>query len=112
VNAAENRRVEDTGTVPDQTRTTAKNRNQAPILNSNAPVTAEKLELEIYKAINNRAIRGVEVSVVDGTAYLAGRVESDKQKLVAVQAARSVPGVKDVRNEITVNSLYDPGKSP
>jgi general secretion pathway protein A len=112
VNAAENRRGEDTGTVPDQTRTTAKNRNQAPILNSNAPVTAEKLELEIYKAINNRAIRGVEVSVVDGTAYLAGRVESDKQKLVAVQAARSVPGVKDVRNEITVNSLYDPGKSP
>ena len=111
VNEAENRRAEEARTIPNQTRTAAKNRSQPPILNSDAPVTAEKLELEIYKAINNRAIRGVEVSVVDGTAYLAGRVETDKQKLVAAQAARSVPGVKDVRDEIIVNSLYDPSKS-
>ena len=105
----DNRRAENTGTVPDQTRTAAKNRSQ--IINNDAPLSADKLELEIYKAIYNRAIRGVEVSVVDGTAYLAGRVETDKQKLVAAQAARSVPGVKDVRDEIIVNSFYDPSKS-
>jgi general secretion pathway protein A len=110
VNEAYNRRAEDTGTVPDQTRPAAKNRSQTQILN-NAPLTAEKLEMEIYKAIHNRAIRGVEVSVVDGTAYLAGRVETDKQKLVAAQAARGVPGVKDVRDQIIVNSFYDPSKS-
>src|SRR6266436_8326455 len=109
VNEAYNRRAEDTGTVPDQTRPAAKNRSQSQILN-NAPLTAEKLEMEIYKAIHNRAIRGVEVSVVDGTAYLAGRVETDKQKLVAAQAARGVPGVKDIRDQIIVNSFYDPSK--
>jgi BON domain len=110
-NEADKRRAEDTVTMPDQTRTAAKNRSQPQILKNDAPLTAEKLEFEIYKAIHNRAIRGVEVSVVDGTAYLAGRVETDKQKLVAAQAARSVPGVKDVRDEIIVNSLYDPSKS-
>src|SRR4029077_2081130 len=105
----DNQRAENTGTVPDQTRTAAKKRSQ--IINNDAPLSAEKLELEIYKAIYNRAIRGVEVSVVDGTAYLAGRVETDKQKLVAAQAARGVPGVKDVRDQIIVNSFYDPSKS-
>ena len=45
--------------------------------------TAEQLEFEIYKAIYNRAIRGVEVSVRDGTAYLAGRVATENQKLAS-----------------------------
>ena len=67
-------------------------------------MTAEKLEFEILKAIHNRAIRGVEVSVRDGTAYLTGQVATEKQKLAAAQAARSVPGVKEVRDQVTVNS--------
>ncbi|HSF57014.1 MAG TPA: BON domain-containing protein, partial [Candidatus Binatia bacterium] len=66
----------------------------------------EKLEFEIYKAIHNRAIRGVEVSVRDGAVYLTGQVATEKQKLAAAQAARSVPGVKDVRDQIAVNSFY------
>lgn len=66
-------------------------------------LTAEQLEFEIYKAIYNRAIRGVEVSVRDGTAYLGGRVATEKQKLAAGQAARSVPGVKEVRDQIIVS---------
>lgn len=71
----------------------------------NVAPTAEQLEFEIYKAIYNRAIRGVEVSVRDGTVYLAGRVATEQQKLAAAQAARSVPGVKEVRDQIIVNSL-------
>ena len=71
----------------------------------NVAPTAEHLEFEIYKAIYNRAIRGVEVSVRDGTVYLAGRVATEQQKLAAAQAARSVPGVKEVRDQIIVNSL-------
>ena len=65
---------------------------------------AEKLEFEIYKAIHNRAIRGVEVSVRDGTAYLTGRVATERQKLAAAQAARGVPGVKEVRDQVIINS--------
>ena len=71
----------------------------------NVTPTGEQLEFEIYKAIYNRAIRGVEVSVRDGTVYLAGRVATERQKLAAAQAARSVPGVKEVRDQIIVNSL-------
>jgi len=74
-------------------------------------VGMEKLEFEIYRAIHNRAIRGVEVSVREGTVYLTGQVATEKQKLAAAQAARSVPGVKDVRDQIAVNSFYYPGKS-
>jgi hypothetical protein len=52
----------------------AKTRKQTQTFSYNdAPVTAEKLEFEIHKAIHNRAVRGVEVSVRDGTAYLTGR---------------------------------------
>jgi general secretion pathway protein A len=69
----------------------------------NVAPTAEQLEFEIYKAIHNRAIRGVEVTVRDGTAYLAGRVATEKQKLAAAQAASSVAGVKEVRDQIVVN---------
>jgi len=70
--------------------------------------TSEQLEFEIYKAIYNRAIRGVEVSVRDGIVYLAGRVATEKQKLAAGQAALGVPGIKGVRDQIIVDSLYDP----
>lgn len=71
----------------------------------NVAPTPEQLEFEVYKAIYNRAIRGVEVSVRDGTVYLAGRVATEQQKLAAAQAARSVPGVKEVRDQIIVNSF-------
>jgi general secretion pathway protein A len=77
----------------------------------NVAPTAEQLEFEIYKAIHNRAIRGIEVSVRDGTAYLAGRVATEKQKLAAVQAASTTAGVKEVRDQIIVNSPDDPRKA-
>ncbi|MGH7844692.1 MAG: BON domain-containing protein, partial [Candidatus Binatia bacterium] len=65
--------------------------------------TSEKLETRVYRAISNRAIRGVAVSIVDGTVYLAGQVATERQKAAAAQAARSVPGVKEVRDQITVD---------
>jgi general secretion pathway protein A len=77
----------------------------------NVAPTAEQLEFEIYKAIYNRAIRGVEVSVRDGTAYLAGRVATENQKLAAAQAASSVAGVKEVHDRIIVNSPDDASKT-
>ena len=98
---------ESSTTPSDQTAVAAKTRKQTqqtqPVF-TDAPVTPEKLEFEIHKAIHNRAIRGVEVSVKDGTAYLTGQVATERQKLVAAHAARSVPGVKEVRDQMTVNS--------
>jgi general secretion pathway protein A len=99
----------ESGTTSTDTRETTKNRNQTQtFVYKDAAVAAEKLEFEIYKAINNRAIRGVEVSVRDGTAYLTGHVATERQKLAAAQAARSVPGVKEVRDQVIVNSPTTP----
>ena len=84
----------------------AKSRDKRPVdsqVASDPAPTNERLEFEIYKAIYNRAIRGVEVTVVDGVAYLDGRVASERQKLAAGQAARSVAGVRAVRDRIVVN---------
>ncbi|HEX9787739.1 MAG TPA: AAA family ATPase, partial [Candidatus Binatia bacterium] len=41
---------------------------------------SQDLQLQIIKAIENRAIIGVEVSVVRGTAYLDGRVATERQR--------------------------------
>jgi general secretion pathway protein A len=87
---------------PDQTRMVAKNRSQAQGSDDEV-VTPEKLQFDVHAAIYNRAIRGVAVSVQDGTVYLDGRVATENQKLAAAQAARSVTGVKSVRDRIKVN---------
>ena len=62
------------------------------------------LQLEIIKAIANRAIIGVEVSVIGGTTYLDGRVATERQRRAAERAAHSVAGVGRVRNRISVTS--------
>jgi type II secretory pathway predicted ATPase ExeA len=59
-------------------------------------------EFAIQKAIQNRGIAGVSASFVNGTAFLEGAVATDRQKEMAERAARSVPGVKVVRNRIDV----------
>jgi len=85
-------------------------RKRARIQNSKDPEIRRKRTLQIYKAIRNRAIAGVEVSLIGDTAYLGGRVETERQKFAAEQAARSVPGVQHVQNRIVVNSPPAPGE--
>ena len=65
-------------------------------------ITKRKLEFAVYKAIHDHAIRGVEVSAIDGIVYLDGQVATRQQKLAAVRATLGVPGVKDIRNRIIV----------
>ncbi|HKY09632.1 MAG TPA: BON domain-containing protein, partial [Candidatus Binatia bacterium] len=62
----------------------------------------ENLQHQVAKAIESRAIMGVEVSVVQGTAFLDGRVASERQRRAAERAARSVAGVERVRNRIAI----------
>jgi hypothetical protein len=64
---------------------------------------SKNTELQIVKAIHNRAIDGVQVSVVEGKAFLDGRVATERQKSAAEQATRGVPGVTEVQNRIEVN---------
>jgi type II secretory pathway predicted ATPase ExeA len=65
--------------------------------------TNDRLEFDIHKALATRAITGVAVSVIDGTVVLGGRVATENQKFAAAQAVRSVPGVRNVHNQILVN---------
>jgi hypothetical protein len=65
-------------------------------------IRRRKIQTEIYKAIRNRAIAGVDVSLIGDTAYLHGQVATERQKLAAEQAAHSVPAVRNVRNQIVV----------
>jgi osmotically-inducible protein OsmY len=60
------------------------------------------LQSEVAKAIASRAIMGVEVSVVRGTAILDGHVATERQRRAAERAARSVVGVERVRNRIAI----------
>jgi hypothetical protein len=62
-----------------------------------------KIEVQIHEAIRLRAISGVTVHFVGDTAHLEGRVDTESQKSAAEKAARSVPGVKEVRSSIEVN---------
>ena len=84
--------------VPPQTKNDddQSSRAEAPEVRSRA------IEARIQKAIQNRAISGIEVSVINGTAVLEGRVASERQKQAAERAANSVGGVARVRNRIVV----------
>lgn len=79
-------------------------KRRPPFVPDGDALSERRLQIEIYKAIRDRAIDGVQVSYVDdGTVYLEGRVATPRQKLAAVRATLSVPGVKGVRDRITID---------
>ncbi|HEV8724266.1 MAG TPA: AAA family ATPase [Candidatus Binatia bacterium] len=87
--------------APKKAPMSADNSRQAPVA-ENADAQRKLLEAHVYKALENRAIMGVDVSVINGTAYLEGRVATERQRDAAERAARSVAGVQRVRNRIAV----------
>jgi len=87
--------------APKKAPMSAGNSRQVPVA-ENADAQRKLLEAQVYKAIENRAIMGVDVSVINGTAYLEGRVATERQRDAAERAARSVAGVQRVRNRIAV----------
>ena len=60
------------------------------------------LEIEIHRAIQNRAIEGVSVKLINGTAYLDGQVASETQRSMAERAALGVEEVASVENHIQI----------
>lgn len=79
----------------------ANRQRPAPLIKSSLQHN-QQLKSLVTKAIENRAIIGVEVSVVQGTAYLDGHVATERQRRAAERAARSVDGVERVRNRIAI----------
>jgi hypothetical protein len=67
-----------------------------------AAVKRRLIEIEIEKAIQNRAIEGVTVRLEDSTAILGGRVASVRQRALAERAAMSVTEVAKVNNQISI----------
>jgi CBS domain-containing protein len=65
------------------------------------------LRNKILAALEAAACRSCRFNVVvrDGIAHLSGAVRDDKERLTAVVAAKSVAGVKDVRDRMW---LYPP----
>jgi type II secretory pathway predicted ATPase ExeA len=90
-----------TSKLPDETRTVSKRHAQTRI-SDDPEIERRRIQLQINQALSIRAIAGISVSLIDGIAYLHGQVASERQKLVAEQAARSVPAVRNVRNRIVV----------
>jgi BON domain len=87
--------------APRKTAVLASKNRQAPL--ADTPDAPRKLlQAKIHKAIENRAIRGVTVSVIKNITYLDGQVATESQRNAAEQAARSVAGVERVRNRIVV----------
>lgn len=48
------------------------------------------------------ALRMIRLDIVDGNVTLTGGVQNFHQKQIGLTIVRSVPGVRSVRNELTV----------
>jgi hypothetical protein len=60
------------------------------------------LEMDVQKAIQNRAIEGVSVNLIDGAVYLDGQVASETQRSLAERAALGVTEGVTVRNRLEI----------
>jgi BON domain-containing protein len=60
----------------------------------------EKLDAE--KKAGNLNGFNIELTVEEGTVWLSGRVSSEEQRMVALEIARRVQGVKQVVNDLRV----------
>jgi general secretion pathway protein A len=101
------------GRPPDSVRPMIEKRSPPPTPPSAASprsrpvVTDHELEMQVERAIDNRALRGIGVSVKNGTVYLRGRVPTTRQRLAATRAAESVEGVKSIENQIGLDAGPD-----
>jgi osmotically-inducible protein OsmY len=76
---------------------------RAPLQASLKEPSKKDLQLQVIKAIANRAIIGVEVYVDGGIVYLNGRVPTERQRRAAERAARTVSDDLQVYNRIVVD---------
>jgi osmotically-inducible protein OsmY len=70
--------------------------------NNTAEGRAKQLQQRVSRAISNRAITGVDVTIDQTTAYLQGTVQTETQRLIAERTAQGIPGLKEIKNSIRV----------
>ncbi len=58
----------------------------------------------LYTVNRHLSVFDIDTTVKDGVAYLQGVVDSDVERSLAVEIARSVEGVKEVKNNLEVAS--------
>ena len=105
-NAVENRGKQYPEKTGEKRRPASDQASMERLLNDES--AARRLRIEIDRAIQSRAINGVDVYVRGGTVYLGGQVATQRQKLAAVRATRNVSGVNEVRDRIAVDWAGDP----
>lgn len=87
---------------PDVAKKDLPSRRSAKVLPAAPARPSYDLETEVFKALQNRAIEGVRISISDNIVYLDGRVATERQRRAAEIAAQGVPGVRAVRNSIAL----------
>ena len=69
-------------------------------------VALENVKTKIEAALQRRAhadVKGITVTVQDGTVTLSGRVDSLTERLTMENAAWNAPGVREVVDNLTIN---------
>lgn len=64
--------------------------------------TDEKIQAAVQKAVHSYSLRGIQSSVQSGTVTLTGFAELCRDKLLAIETVKRIPGVKDVEDRIEV----------
>ncbi|MEI6475619.1 MAG: BON domain-containing protein [Planctomycetota bacterium] len=71
-------------------------------------MTPEDIQVQLEGAIQQRggrASHGVHVTISEGVASLFGRVPSWAERKAIERIARSMEGVQDVQNDLTIDTL-------
>jgi hyperosmotically inducible periplasmic protein len=79
------------------------------------PVSDTVLTTKVKAALTaDRAVkaRDIEVETRDGVVQLSGFVDSDDAQTAAVMRARSVDGVQEVRNDLSIRTDDRPAQEP
>lgn len=89
-------------------------KESAPTPETDAKAFNDKVAGEIAKSLRAAKLNGYDIEVIfeKGTATLVGEVPSAKQREAATAAARQIPGVKSVSNQLKVPQAQAQAKRP
>ncbi len=75
---------------------------------ANASGSDERIRQEVCDRMEKNGhlnVRGISVRVANGEVWLRGEVDNERQRLLAVNIADSVSGVRDVHNRLSILGL-------
>lgn len=75
-----------------------------PLVAHSAPVLHTRLQTIVASSATLQKMRGLDVAVDGGAVVLRGHVATDRERRLAEAMIRLTPGVREVRNELTVQA--------